>query len=96
MSFDKDGSFITQYGERGRSSSEYVRVNAFDVDRHYVYLYDDASEKNDFIYPWWSIRPKGGNTFLGRGLQGFRRWFILVLVEARKVKCETLHDRFTF
>lgn len=45
MSFDKDGSFITQYGERGRSSSEYVRVNSFDVDKHYVYLYDDASEK---------------------------------------------------
>ena len=45
MSFDKEGNFITQYGERGRSSSEYVRVNSFDVDKHYVYLYDDASEK---------------------------------------------------
>ena len=45
MSFDKEGNFITQYGERGRSGSEYVRVNSFDVDKHYVYLYDDASEK---------------------------------------------------
>lgn len=45
MSFDKEGDFITQYGERGRSKSEYVRMNSFDVDKHYVYLYDDASEK---------------------------------------------------
>ena len=45
MSFDKEGNFITRYGERGRSGSEYVRVNSFDVDKHYVYLYDDADKK---------------------------------------------------
>ena len=45
LSFDKDGNFIAQYGERGRAESEYVRINSFDVDKHYVYIYDDASEK---------------------------------------------------
>ena len=45
MSFDKHGSFITQYGECGKSESEYVRVNSFDVDARYVYLYDDSGEK---------------------------------------------------
>lgn len=45
MSFDKHGKFITYYGGRGRSKSEYVRVNSFDVDQRNVYLYDDSGEK---------------------------------------------------
>lgn len=45
MSFDKHGNYLTQYGERGKSESEYVRINSFDVDGRYVYMYDDSSEK---------------------------------------------------
>ncbi len=45
LSFDKYGNYLAQYGERGRSESEYVRINSFDVDGRYVYIYDDSSEK---------------------------------------------------
>lgn len=45
MSFDMKGNYITNYGRRGKSQSEYIRLFDFDVDDNYVYLYDRMKSK---------------------------------------------------
>lgn len=45
MSFDRAGRHIATFGQRGNAENEYLRLWAFDVDEHYVYLYDRAKRK---------------------------------------------------
>lgn len=45
IAFDKDGNFITTFGEHGNGAHEYIRLWDFDVDCNYVYLYDRSKQK---------------------------------------------------
>lgn len=45
LSYDKQGRFLYKFGELGNSKSEYIGLNAFDVDNKYVYLNDRAKKK---------------------------------------------------